>query len=89
MQLTNACTDRRELFVGHLACVFLWGSLFWWVCQGNCVQIYGPHLVFLGWLFFQIDPKQNPSADIYSQFMIFILPAGICPGMIYYFSEAQ
>lgn len=68
---------------------FLWDSHFGRSAKEIVLKFMVHILFFLAWLSFQIDPKQNSSVDIYSQFMIFTLPAGICSEIIYHFSEGQ
>lgn len=81
MKLTNVCTGHRELLAGHLACI-LCGAPHFGRSAKEMVFRFMFHKLF-SWedCPFELIQSRTPP-------LIFI-PAGICVGKIYCFSEVQ
>lgn len=87
--LTNAHTGRHELLAGHLACVF---------CEVPHFGRHAKEIVFkfmfnilFSWVSCPLTLIQSRTLllTLFSQFMVFILPARIRSAIIYYLSEGQ
>lgn len=87
MQLTNVCTGHHELFAGHLACVPCEAPHFGKSAK-EIVLKFMVHGLF-SWVGRPFKLIQNRTSLLIFIHCLFVLPAGICSGIIYYFSEGQ
>lgn len=82
VQLTNVCTGHHELFVGHLACIPC-GAPHFGKSAKEIVLKFMIHSLF-SWVGCPSRLIQNRAPLlIFIHSCMFILPAGICSGIIY------